>query len=89
MMSFYHNAVAWLQVRLAGAPRRLKDEQRGDAGVITAIVLIGIAVVLGFVFKDAIGTLAGNLWRSLVGGGAEGNATFNVGDDNPFASVNN
>ena len=66
MMSFYHNAVAWLQVRLAGAPRRLKDEQRGDAGVITAIVLIGIAVILGFVFKDAIIKLAQNLWDGLV-----------------------
>lgn len=66
MISFYHNAVAWLQVRCAGAPRRLKDEQRGDAGVITAIVLIGIAVVLGFVFKDAILQLADDLWTNLV-----------------------
>ena len=85
MISFYHDAVAWLQLRLSGAPRRLKDEQRGDAGVITAIVLIGIAVVLGFIFRGAIVELAGNLWESLVGGGATGNteAAFNVGE-NPF-----
>ena len=85
MTSMFYNAVAWLQVRLSGAPRRLKDEQ-GDAGVITAIVLIGIAVVLGFLFRNAIVTLAKNLWESLVGGGATGDkdAVFDVGD-NPFA----
>lgn len=75
MISFYHDAVAWLEVRLSGAPRRLKDEQRGDAGVITAIVLIGIAVILGFVFRNAIIGLADSLWTSLVKSNAPKEAT--------------
>ena len=53
-----------------------KNEERGDVNIVSIVVLIGIAVVLAVVFKDAIG----NLIKTLLNGIADNakNATSSI-----------
>ena len=44
----------------------LRDE-RGDVNIVSIVVLIGIAVLLAIVFKDAIGELLTNLLETITG----------------------
>lgn len=54
--------------------RFLRDE-RGDVNIVSIVVLIGIAVLLAIVFKDAIGGLLTDLLETITG-----NATGAVND---------
>lgn len=49
--------------------RFLRDE-RGDVNIVSIVVLIGVAVLLAIVFKDAIGSLLTDLLETI-----KGNAT--------------
>lgn len=49
--------------------RFLRDE-KGDVNIVSIVVLIGIAVLLAIVFKDAIGELLTDLLDTI-----KGNAT--------------
>ena len=40
-------------------------EERGDVNIVSIVVLIGIAVVLAIVFKDAIGGLINTLLQQI------------------------
>lgn len=44
----------------------LRDE-RGDVNVVSIVILIGIAVLLAAFFKDQIGDLLENLFRTITG----------------------
>lgn len=57
----------------------LRDE-RGDVNIVSIVVLIGIAVLLAIVFKDAIGDLLTSLLETI-----KGNATGAV--NNPVGGV--
>ena len=48
-------------------------EERGDVNIVSIVVLIGIAVVLAVVFKDAIGNLIKTLLNNI--GATATNAT--------------
>lgn len=52
----------------------LRDE-RGDVNIVSIVVLIGVAVLLAIVFKDAIGSLLTSLLETITG-----NATGAVND---------
>lgn len=43
------------------------NEERGDVNIVSIVVLIGIAVVLAVVFKDAIGNLIKTLLNNIAG----------------------
>lgn len=61
----------WAQAKLQ---RFLRDE-RGDVNIVSIVVLIGIAVLLAIVFKDAIASLLNSLLETI-----KGNATGAVND---------
>ena len=42
------------------------QEERGDVNIVSIVVLIGIAVVLAIVFKDAIGNLITSLLNQII-----------------------
>lgn len=46
--------------------RFLRDE-RGDVNIVSLVVLIGVAVLLAIVFKDAIGKLLTELLNTIKG----------------------
>ena len=63
-----------MTVAKAKMNRFLYDE-RGDVNIVSIVVLVGIAVLLAIVFKDAIGTLLTDLLDTITG-----NATGAVND---------
>lgn len=46
---------------------RLLNEEVGGSEIIAVIVLVAVAVALGLLFKEQIGTFAGNLLKSITG----------------------
>lgn len=53
--------------RMTNALKQMReDEAGGTATVVIEIVMIGMVLVLGYVFRDAIGGLFESLWKNLV-----------------------
>ena len=48
--------------------RRIFKEQAGGAELVATLVIVGIVLVLAFVFRDKIADLVKNLWNSIVKG---------------------
>lgn len=46
--------------------RFIRDE-RGDVNIVSIVVLIGVAVILAILFKDAIGDLLTSLLKTIQG----------------------
>lgn len=53
----------WIQVQLG---KFVKDE-KGEVNIVAMVILIGIAVVLAIIFKDAIGGLINSLLNQIKG----------------------
>jgi flagellin-like protein len=53
----------WIQVQLG---KFVKDE-KGEVNIVAMVILIGIAVVLAIIFKDAIGGLINSLLKQIEG----------------------
>lgn len=64
-----YNVLSYLKFRGEKFLYNLKNEENGGAELIATIVIIGIVLVLAFVFRDQISGLVANLWNSLVQGG--------------------
>lgn len=47
--------------------RNFVCNERGDVNIVSIVVLIGVAVILAILFKDAIGDLLTNLLQSIQG----------------------
>lgn len=47
--------------------QKLIKDERGDVNIVSIVVLIGIAVLLAIVFKDAIGELLTSLLDTITG----------------------
>lgn len=47
---------------------KLTHDEKGGAELVATLVIIGIVLVLAFVFRDQIAKLVGDLWNSLVRG---------------------
>jgi amino acid permease len=60
-----------------------EDERGGTATVVIEIVMVGMILVLGFIFRKAIADLFANLWNSLVVN-RETDYTKPEAIDNPF-----
>lgn len=63
------NLSIWMAMVKAKLYSFLHDE-RGDVNIVSIVVLIGVAVLLALVFKDAIGELLTDLLETI-----KGNAT--------------
>ena len=59
---------------LTGKIRAFMQEEKGAVDIVAIVVMIGIAVLLAIVFKDAITELLNNLFSKIAG-----NATGAVG----------
>ena len=64
----------WMQMKL----RKFVCDERGDVNIVSIVVLIGIAVLLAIVFKDAIADLLKSLLNTI-----KGNATGAVNNQIP------
>ncbi len=59
--------LGYMKKRLACAWQEMKEDEKGStATVVIEIVMIGMVLVLGFVFRKQIGNLFTQLWNSLV-----------------------
>ena len=59
-----------LQIKALMAKERIKQfffDESGEVNIVATVVLIGIAVVLAVIFKDAIAQLLQNLFDSISG----------------------
>lgn len=58
----------YLNVMMAFAKAKVNSflrDEKGDVNIVSIVVLIGIAVLLAIVFKDAIGDLLENLLNTI------------------------
>lgn len=51
--------------------KRVFKEQAGGAELIATLIIIGIVLILAFVFKDKLIELVKNLWNNLLKDGNE------------------
>jgi len=51
--------------------KRVFKEQAGGAELIATLIIIGIVLILAFVFKDKLIELVQNLWNNLLKDGNE------------------
>lgn len=67
-------------VRTKNAINRLIHEEKGVSDVISMVVIIGIVLLIAFLFRDQLGKLFANLWNTVVAGqnGAGGAADVTV-----------
>ncbi len=63
-----YNVLSYLKFKGEKFLYNLKNEENGGAELIATIVIIGIVLVLAFVFRDQIASLVANLWNSIVKG---------------------
>lgn len=62
------------KLSLQRAMHYLFEEEKGSSEVIALVVIIGIVLILGFIFKDEILKLFQSLWNKLVAGKSRNNA---------------
>ena len=55
--------VAWAKAKLY----TFTHDERGDVNIVSIVVLIGVAVLLALLFKDAIGNLLKSLLNTISG----------------------
>ena len=58
--------------------KRVFKEQAGGAELIATLIIIGIVLILAFVFKDKLIELVQNLWNNLLKDGNENTKQQNV-----------
>ena len=71
------NAGAYCLSKIDGWFKRVFKEQAGGAELIATLVIIGIVLILAFVFKDMLMDLVKNIWNNLF---KDGNENVKQGD---------
>ena len=66
MLTRARYAVKYYQFKIDGWFKRVFKEQAGGAELIATLVIIGIVLILAFIFKDQIIGLVQNLWNKLL-----------------------
>lgn len=59
---------------LKRALNHLLNEEKGSSEVIALVVVIGIVLIIAFLFRDQIIKLFVDLWNNLVSNNSDGNA---------------
>lgn len=67
--------MSYLQIKTRAGLHKMFKEERGASGTIEAVVIIGIVIVLAFLFRSAIFNLFKSLWDALVKTPAETRGT--------------
>lgn len=77
--------LGYLKKRIAGAWQEMKEDEKGStATVVIEIVMIGMVLVLGFMFREKIGKLFVQLWNNLVKFGDDPGEVSIENMSNPF-----
>ena len=58
--------------------RRTFKEQAGGAELIATLIIVGIVLILAFIFKDQLIKLVQNLWNGLLKNGDKDTSQGNV-----------
>ena len=58
--------------------KRVFKEQAGGAELIATLIIIGIVLILAFIFKDKLIELVQNLWNNLLKDGNESTSQQDV-----------
>lgn len=67
--------MSYLQIKTRAGLHKMFKEERGASGTIEAVVIIGIVIVLAFLFRSAIFNLFKSLWDAYVKTPAENGGT--------------
>ena len=67
--------------KIDGWFKRVFKEQAGGAELIATLIIIGIVLILAFVFKDMLIDLVKNLWNNLLKNGDETTKQTDVVDE--------
>lgn len=52
-------------IKMMQARQKFLEEERGAVDIVAIVVLIGIAVLLAVLFKEQVGKLINNLFKSI------------------------
>ena len=66
-----NNAANYTLFRIDSWFKRVFKEQAGGAELIATLIIIGIVLILAFVFKDKLIGLVKSLWNNLLANGNE------------------
>lgn len=61
--------MAYYEMKARRAIQRTLHEQSGVDGLIVALILVGVALIIGFAFRKSLKAMIENLWNSLVKNG--------------------
>ncbi len=67
--------------KIDGWFKRVFKEQAGGAELIATLIIIGIVLILAFVFKDQLIGLVENLWNGLLKDGNQNTSQQDVVDE--------
>lgn len=70
------NLLSYYSMQAKALFAKFLREENGEVNIVATVVLIGVAVLLAIVFKDAIGKLLTTLLDTI-----QGNAESVVGDE--------
>ena len=79
-MNFYVMST-WCKMKLSQITHRSINDQSGVDGLIVTLILVGVALILGFAFKSTLKIMVENLWNSLVKDGNIDTTRDSVGGD--------
>lgn len=63
------HAALFCKCKVDNAIRRTFNEETGLSELIIALILLGVALILGFAFKNQLQDMVQSLWDNLVAGG--------------------
>lgn len=69
MLTALDSTMYYCKLKVDGWFRRVFKEQAGGAELIATLVIIGIVLILAFLFKDKLMELVKNLWNNLIKNG--------------------
>lgn len=81
MGSMVIDSVNYCRYKMHKCFERLFKEQAGGAELIATLVIIGIVLILAFIFKDKLIGLVKNLWNNLLKNGNQNTQQGEVVDE--------
>lgn len=75
------NAARYCRCKVETAIGRTFNEENGLDGIVVALILLGVALILGFAFKNQLQDMVEKIWNELVKGGNHETGIDNVAAD--------
>ena len=78
MMAMAKRTASLGLLKIDGWFRRTFKEQAGGAEIIATLIIVGIVLILAFIFKDQLIALVQKLWNELLKNGNQNTKQGNV-----------